>query len=103
MNFVGGALEKRNAGGPAHLEQAGDPGDVGGQQVGGGFRPAIGIGFDGEVEDAGHLVLGEQAGHEGAVRDVALDELIAGIVIGPDQVAGARSGSKLVENDEALQ
>jgi hypothetical protein len=56
----------------------------------------------GEVEDGGGLVLGEDAGEEGGVGDVAVNEDVAGVGLEVGQVFGIARVGEGVEIDDGV-
>ena len=58
------------------------------------------MGFCGEIQDAGELVLFDEPGGERLVKDVSFYNGEAGIVIGPDEVISVARVGEFIEDDE---
>ena len=59
------------------FEQDVGAGDVGLDEVAGAVDGAVDVGFGGEMDDAGGLVLGKEGIHGGPIADVGVGEAIA--------------------------
>jgi hypothetical protein len=82
------------------VEEAERADDVGLDERLGGIDGAVDVGLGGEVNDGVDLMLGEEAGDEGDVADVAVRENIAGVGREVGEIGGVAGVGEGVEVDE---
>lgn len=112
IDFVGGDVEEaecrlrfrlqRAPVGAHFFQQAEGADDVGLDEVLGAVDRAVHMGFRGEVEDRPRLVLGEQAGYQLAIADIAGDEGVPGVAVEAGEVLPVAGVGELVEADHRL-
>ena len=103
VDFIGGALQKRNGRGPANLQEVRGARDIGAHKVTGMLERAIDMGLGREIEDPIDAVFVNEARDQFVVDNVALHEGKARILVGTDEVSAVPGVGELVQHDEALE
>ena len=113
VDFVGGDVEKaegdfarRRQRVPVEagaVEEAEGADDVGLDERLGGIDGAVDVGLGGEIDDGVDLVLGEEAGDEGGVTNVAMGENVARVGREVGEVGGVARVGEGVEVDQPCE
>ena len=112
VHLVGGNVQKaesrlvrliqRQPVGAGRFEQAKGANDVGGDEVLRAVYGAVHMAFGGKVHDGARAVFGQQAGHQGAVANVALHENVARIALQAGQIGQIARVGELVKVEHRL-